>query len=372
MSLAENLAKFDKIFRPIASKFSNKFYIDLYSRGRREFLNILTKEQAKNIDIDSWNKPKTLWNIKFNNPIFNAAGMFKNGNGYYMSAQQGAGAWLAGTSTALPRVGNLKHDIKHPFIPLPKSHSAINWLGLPNDGHLALADKISKINKIYACPIGVSISSDPSQTGLIALNSLISAFNTYDSANVDFIELNESCPNVVHSEHTDKFSLDPTMLERIDYLSSNFLRKRNRNLPVIAKYSVDTSTEHLAKLIPILIDAGFDGINLGNTSTCYNEYLDAINKDEINAYNYFINNFGGGVSGNVIKDKSIKLCNLASQIIQSMNLNKEFHIIRTGGIENSKDLSDSENAGVSLNQWYTGYFENFSNYGHKLYKNLLS
>jgi hypothetical protein len=51
---------------------------------------------------------------------------------------------------------------------------------------------------------------------------------------------------------------------------------------------------------------------------------------------------------------------------------QEFHVIRTGGIESKQDLEDSERAGISLNQWFTGYFENFARYGHNVYKQMLS
>ena len=45
----------------------------------------------------------------------------------------------------------------------------------------------------------------------------------------------------------------------------------------------------------------------------------------------------------------------------------EFHVIRSGGINSIQDIIDSNNAGVSLNQWYSGYFENYITYGNKLY-----
>ncbi len=135
-----------------------------------------------------------------------------------MSALQGAGAWLAGTSTTHPRAGNKKLDILHPFLSLPRSRSAVNWLGLPNDGHFALAGKISRIEKISGCPIGVSVSSDPSESGLTAMKSLVDGMDAYSQSSVDFIELNESCPNVPHHSNSDSNTLDKEMVTRLEYI----------------------------------------------------------------------------------------------------------------------------------------------------------
>ena len=372
MSSSERLAKLDRIGRPFLSMLSPRFFIDFYSRSRRDFLMRLSDDEPRNIDLDSWIKPVKFWDIDFNTPLFNAAGMFKSGKGFNMCALQGAGAWLAGTSTSHPRAGNKRNEILHPFLTLPRTNSAVNWLGLPNDGHSALAGKIQKIEKVKGCPIGVSVSADPGENSITALPLLVDGMKMLVGAGADFIELNESCPNVVHSANCSSEGLDSEMLERLEFLKDKFLKNRYKNTPVIVKYSVDTEPELLTKLIPLLIELGFDGINLGNTSTTYKQYLPLIHKREQAAFSYFTTNFGGGVSGKLIKEKSLNLCRQASSVLSNINLKKEFHIIRTGGIENAEDLIESKNAGVSLNQWYTGFFENFSLNGHKLYKKIFS
>ena len=44
--------------------------------------------------------------------------------------------------------------------------------------------------------------------------------------------------------------------------------------------------------------------------------------------------------------------------------------MRTGGIESADDLCHSAAAGVRLNQWYSGYFEQLAAGGHSLYARL--
>lgn len=372
MSLTERLAKLDRVIRPLASMLSPGFYIDFYSRARRDFLMRLSQDEPHNLNLDSWIKPVKIWDIDFNNNIFNAAGMFKSGKGYKLCAYQGAGAWLAGTSTSHPRAGNRKFNILHPFLSLPRTGIALNWLGLPNDGHEALAGKIQRIEKVKGCPIGVSVSADPDENHETALPLLVEGMKILSESGADFIELNESCPNVPHEKADDNSGLDKIMINRLEYISEKFLKLRTKNTPVIVKYSIDTNPELLLKLIPILIELEFDGINLGNTSTKYDEYYEYLNNKEKLPFMFFTQNFGGGVSGKLINQKSLYLCKKAFEVISNLELRKEFHIIRTGGIENKQDLYDSAKAGVSLNQWYTGYFENFSKYGHRLYKNIIS
>ena len=244
-------------------------------------------------------------------------------------------------------------------------------MGLPNEGHEIVASRISKIEKIKNCPIGISIASAPEQKGLEALNGLLMGFNIFDKAGVDFIELNESCPNVIHEHSVVQINrLDRSLVDRLEYISTNFLNKRKRKLPVIVKFSNDTNIEQLPALIDLLITLKFDGVDFGNTSTNYNEYIDEIDKSELGLYQYFIKEFGGGVSGRVLKHKSYLLASTAANLIKMRNLRTEFHVIRTGGIENSDDVLLSNKSGIVLNQWFTGYFDNFANYGHKVYLNI--
>lgn len=369
----ETLAKYDKFARKAAAKMlPSQLYSAIYSHGRKFFLNNLVKDEIDKIDIPL-EKNVVLWDLLFANRIFNAAGMFKTGDGYELAYRQGAGALITGTTTGLSREGNVKNGITHPFAPFPNSSAAINWMGLPNPGHLEVANKLSKIPHKKSCPIGVSVSIDPEIKSEKALNLLIEGLIAYDKAGVCFIELNESCPNVPHGDSDrDSSGLDRHLLERMQFISDNYLKKRTRNLPIILKLSNDTEISQIEPMIDAMLVFGFDGLNLGNTSTKYSEYSAQISKKDKKHFDYFTHEFGGGLSGKPLKNNSLKIASYAANLIKNKNLQKEFHIIRTGGIESKEDLIASDKAGISLNQWFTGYFEAFSNHGHNLYKEILS
>jgi dihydroorotate dehydrogenase len=384
MTYPEFLARIDYIFRPLLTSLSPNFSVAFYSKAKRYFL---TKYVTQNVNSEIKNKlteftntndelfkPKLLWGIKFNSPIFNSAGMFKYGFGYEVVANQGSGAFLLGTTTSKKREGNTKNGIKHPFASYPKSHIASNWMGLPNFGHKDLADKIAKINKIDGCPIGVSMSADPEDNTKDKLNGLLDGLKLFDNSQVDFIEINESCPNVVgHSSNANP--LDDELIERLNFISINFLQKRKRNLPVILKFSNDTEPDLIPELVKMLINLGYNGINIGNTSTKYVEFEKVIHANEKAVFNYFSKTFGGGLSGRKLKENSFKLSLIAQDTLDSIKKSKdiqEFHIIRTGGIENYNDIKISIEKGISLCQWYTGYFSKYALFGNKIYLKMIT
>jgi dihydroorotate dehydrogenase len=369
---SENIAKIDKYFRPIVINLPPKFVVRLYSLGRNFFLNQLYSEKPKIYNPPEHLKRK-LWDIDFASPLFNAAGMFKTGEGYYMAAAQGAGAFLAGTSTSVARVGNNHLGIKRPFTPYPLSKAASNWMGLPNIGHNELAKRLANIEKIKNCPLGISVAASLDETGIIALEELVKGLEYYDKSGVDFIELNESCPNVPHEcQSVDFDGIDTHLIERLEFISSNFLKKRSRKLPVIVKFSNDLNLELLPSLLEILTTLEFDGVNFGNTSTDYDYCRKFIENKEQKLFNYFINNFGGGVSGQPLKNRSLELSKNSIVYLSKKQPSYEFHIIRTGGIDSPEDLVESDKAGIVMNQWFTGYFDYFSRYGHDLYKYIYS
>lgn len=371
MTRVEKLSKLESRFRPFLSSLGGLRSISFYSNQKKKFLKKFAKDHLNFDPIEISGNSVKLWDIEFNLPIFNAAGMFKYAEAYYTVAKQGAGGWLAGTTTGKPRTGNFKEGVLHPFIPLPKSASAINWMGLPNKGHLHNADIISKLNKIPKCPIGASLSYDSGSNEAENMRLMIEGLQAYEKAGVDFIEINESCPNVTEEGHElSNNKLEEGLIRRIEALNKNFLSTRVRNLPVIVKLSNDTDSNLIPEAIDLLTENGFDGINLGNTSAKYEKRLEKVHHSERKSFKLFTNCFGGGVSGEPIKSDSFNLSKIASDYTNKINLSREFHVIRTGGIKTADDIMDSQKEGIKLFQWYTGYFTEFSRFGHDIYLNL--
>jgi dihydroorotate dehydrogenase len=361
---ATTLAKIDGEFRDSITRYAPpNFTVKMYSSGRKYFLSQLKKDIPSEIVVPPDDLTRTLWGITFRSPIMNAAGMFKEGDCYEMMSKQGAGAYLGGTGTWNARQGNVKNGIHLPFVPYPKSGSSSNFMGLPNKGDEVNSRKILRIERISGTPIGWSVMASPDLEGEAQYEGIVRGIVCYENAGVDFIEWNISCPNVSHGKCE-------SLEDQMSYVERNYLKKRRSNIPIIIKISNDKTVEELPYLLDLMFSKGFHGINIGNTSIQYQLIRDKIHPDERKLFDYFTRTFNGGISGRPLKEKSLELAARAVEYIKAGGPSQEFHVIRTGGIENWNDIMDSERAGISLNQWFTGYFEGFSKYGHEVYKKL--
>lgn len=364
MSLATILSRIDHIFRPLLTSMSPRLFTHLYSSTRPWFSSLAAHDSVEHEYVPN-HLTVHIRNLIFRSPIGNAAGMYKQAEGYERAYAQGAGFYVAGTTTSLPRIGNKKHGIFLPFVPYPKSHSASNWLGLPNKGHFETARIISKFTHYPEFPIGASVSMDPGMNAPEGLKGLIDGIKAYQDAGCDFIELNESCPNVP-GHANDHDTLDASLIERLDAIAHEIDLKQ---FPIIVKFSNDTDISLIKPLVGILLERNFAGINLGNTSTAYQKHKSAMHPDDRKHIEYFTREFGGGLSGSILRESSLSLCSEASMNIPDIRKN-DFAIIATGGIEDANDIKRVLKAGANLTQWYTGYYERFGVDGNKIYTNI--
>lgn len=332
----------------------------LYSRGRRFFLQRFFAESPPPVATPAA-LARTLWGLSFRSPLGNAAGLFKHGEGYDLVARQGAGSYLAGTTTGHPRGGNCRAFVRLPFVPYPRSGAASNWLGLPNDGHLAVAARLERQERTPGCPLGASLAVAGEEPAVTLLEGLAA----YRDAGADWIEINESCPNTGEASPAWE-----ALRGRLEYLAEGFLVRRRRPLPMVVKFSCDTAPEELPRLLDTLLELGFDGANFGNTSTAYDRHRAAVHPAEQRLYRHFTTTFGGGLSGRPLATDSLRLLAAARSHLDRRRPEREFHLIRTGGIETAADVAASLAAGASLVQWYTGYFAAFAQAGHEVYRRL--
>ncbi len=370
----ETVAAWEARLRPLLARLPPALAVRLYSRGRLTFHAAFVRRLPP--ETPGLGRPvpeglsRTLWGLRFRSPLLNAAGMFKNGEGYEVVARQGAGAYLAGTTTHRPRPGNRRAGVVLPFAAYRRSAAASNWLGLPNPGHRAVAERLRGLERREGMPVGASVAADPDPAldEEEKLAELVRGMELYDRAGVDFLEMNESCPNTEEAAAARGPGGD--LRQRLAHVAERFLVRRRRRLPVIVKFSCDTAPGQVPELMKLLVELGFDGVNFGNTSTDYARCREDISPVEASVYDYFIRTFGGGVSGRPLKAASLRLAALAVEHLRQDPPGRELHVVRTGGVEDAEDLRRSEAAGVALNGWYSGYFEAFGRHGHGVYREL--
>lgn len=375
---ASALAGWESKLRPLLVRLPTWASLQVYSRSRLWFLRRFVRERPAPRAVPE-ELSQTLWGLRFRAPLCNAAGLFKSGDGYDLVARQGAGAWLCGTTTATPRPGNRRHGVPKPFAPYPASGAASNWLGLPNPGHAEVARRLRRLERAPGCPVGVSLAfdPDPAQTDEEKLDGLITGLELYADARVDFVEINESCPNTEESATGRAERDDLAHLEnRLTQIRDRFLEGRGASTPTILKLSTDAAVADVPRLADLASRLGFAGLNFGNTSTAYAAIREQIHPAERRLYDRFVDGgeegrgFGGGVSGRPLRPRSLRLVATAAQHLREHPPTSEFHLVRTGGVETADDLRASREAGAALCQWYTGYFEAFARHGHDVYRRL--
>ncbi len=354
------LARLEGWLRPhIVHWLPEEFVVQLYSAGRVNFLKKLVKEKPEPY-IPPKCLERKLWGIPFSGPLMNAAGMFKNGEGYDFVARIGAAGYMGGTTTANPRDGYDEGGFRTPFVPLPRSHGGLNKLGLPNDGDEAVSPRYSGIERVWGCPIVHSVALD--KKGAEDLEALVKGMEMYRQVGVDVIELNESCPNT-HKQDDDVY-------QRLKYVKENFIDRDGRRVPVVVKFSNDTKIAQVPQIMDMLFELGFSGVDFGNTSTAYAQLRGSVNERERALFDFFTRTFGGGFSGEALKQRSLLLCYAAVQYLREGSPSQEFHVWRTGGIGCARDLKESDEIRVSMNFWFTGFFERFAEHGFDVYRKL--
>lgn len=365
MTLVETVAKLEGKARPfMVRNFPDWLSVFLMSRGRKAFLNWFVRERPDKREL-----PKGLetvcWGLRFQSPLMNAAGMFKDEDAYEVVYAQGAGAYWRGTDVWNPYKGNKKAFIRNPVASFPKSGASLNWLGLPGDGVRKGVERVNKIEKRDGCPVGVSLMGDPRiKNEEQRLEYLVEGMFAYKSAAVQLLEVNFSCPN------TGEDSPDLDVLHKqAGYVGKRFISV-DEGIPTIAKLSVDWAIESVPETMDILFDAGFSGVNFGNTSIRYALHIPDISPRERRLYRFFFETFGGGLGGRPLKEKSLSLASEAVRYTRAGPPEQEFHVIRTAGIESWSDVLQSRNEGILLNGWFTGYWEAFAEHGHDVYRAL--
>src|SRR5436190_9829248 len=138
-------------------------------------------------------KPKTVFGVKFPNPIGLAAGLDKNGVALPAWAALGFGFIEIGTVTAKAQPGNPEPRIFR----LPEQRTLINRLGFNNDGAEAIAERLRKLRgsgRWPTVPVGINIGKSRATPLEKATDDYLCSFRLLRDF-ADYITLNVSSPN---------------------------------------------------------------------------------------------------------------------------------------------------------------------------------
>lgn len=383
MNRALALARIEHRVRPIlASALPADKFIKLYSGTRTWFLDMLaSSEPCADVPRSPVNLSGERFSLKYRNGLSNAAGFDKDGELLPFNYLLGAGFAVVGTVLDRSNTGNLMpvgNRLVNPWAPLPHSKSAINTLGLPSKGVDAVVENILAFREAFEpedFPIGASVMPHPADTDYSRKLSSISDCVQKLLPVVDFLEINESCPNSAH-KYDDLETRVKVVLNRRD----DYFRQSKVYVPVFVKLRDAGDANYT---VEVFTNLGVDGLVLTNTHTNHDEIRKKLDPRDLKIFERYREMSGtyakgadgkplyGGVSGRVIKEPVFAEVSKASRAIEAQS--SHLQLIHVGGIENHADIERSRAVPhVALQEWYTGFMDALGViHPDKLYKSMV-
>ena len=293
------LARIDHRLRGfIARSLPSSLYTKIYSASRSWYLDLLAKEIID--PVDGHFNPTSALGLTFRNDLGNAAGLDKDGSLLAFNYAMGAGFAVVGTVLNKPHTGNLIPSLPffpptNPWAPLPHSQSCLNSMGLPSKGFEPALDNIKRFRDTALpvdFPIGISVMGHPAQEGEEKIDGVCQVIQAV-SGEVDFIEINESCPNVKHHDHSGLSKRIATFAQAGESAS--------RRVPLLVKVGSIPEPE---ALVDILDANQIDGLIGLNTQTDYKTLGPELDPRDKKLFDYYTQNHAGGLSGPIIKSSS--------------------------------------------------------------------
>ncbi|MFH1127144.1 MAG: dihydroorotate dehydrogenase [archaeon] len=253
----------------------------------------------------------SVFGIDFKNPLVLSAGIQGVSHSTMIRAYNcGAGAVTTKSISPQAKTGH-----NNPTI-LAYEAGLINAVGLSNPGIDAFTEEIRKVKQKNIPVILNTIGDSPQDMAAVAKKG--------ESAGVDIIELNPSCPNIVHAK---PYASDPELLKELIKAA-----KRAVKIPVIVKLS--PNVPDIKVIAKAAEDAGADGISAINTAGP-GMLIDIASKKPILQFRT------GGMSGPAIRP-------LAVRCVYDIYDTVKIPIIGIGGITTGRDAIEMMMAGASL------------------------
>ena len=363
-SLALLASWLEGLLRPVlGSVLPHDLFVFIYSSSRSLYLTALGAARFE--PVNAAHHETEALGLKFRNDLGNAAGLDKDGSLLEFNYRVGAGYAVVGTVLDRPHTGTLFHMLGFfrltAWTPLPHSGAALNSLGLPSKGVDAAVANIRIFRERHgiavgdrqaAFPIGVSVMGHPATADVDKkLQGVLDCVRKSIPV-ADFIEINESCPNVSHGTSTADLErrLRAVIAVRDDMASA---RKCGRRVPILVKMG---DLHNAAETVRFMAKLGVDGVVALNTQKDYASFDSALPPADKALLATYTTKFGGGLSGPPILARSVEQARAAATA--AAKLDHEFTVIHVGGIQTADDVKKSRNTGAQLRQWYTGLMHN--------------
>jgi dihydroorotate dehydrogenase len=260
-------------------------------------------------------QPRTVFGVRFPNPVGLAAGMDKDGSALRAWPSLGFGFVEVGTVTRHPQPGNPRPRLFR----LPDSEALINRMGFNNAGAAALAANLAALGPLRT-PLGISIGKSKITPVDQAVDDYLFSLRTL-APHADYIAINVSSPNTPGLRALqDRAALDALLTEL----------RAAATVPLLVKVAPDLTDDALLELLEVCAAHRIDGIIATNTTIAHDGEP-------------------GGLSGRPLATRAREVVAFITK-----HTNANLPIIGVGGILTPDDALRMLDAGATLIQLYTG------------------
>lgn len=275
--------------------------------GAKSMISLLTGKGGKN-------QERSVFGVKFPNPVGLAAGFDKDGKLISILPGLGFGFLEIGSVTLEPQSGNPKPRLFR----LVEQGAVINRLGFNSEGARAVALRLSSCPR-PSVPLGINLGLNKGTPAAEAPKAYARTFKLLQKHG-DYFVINVSSPNTPGLRDLQKSSELKAILDAVQ--DANAASK-----PVLVKLSPDLSNEDLEACVAAA-GAISQGFVVSNTTIAHEGEA-------------------GGLSGRPLKAR-------ATELLRKVRSLTKLPLIGVGGIATAEDARERLAAGADLIQLYTG------------------
>jgi len=282
--------------------------------GAAAALSALTGPSAKGLE-------KTVFGVRFPNPVGLAAGFDKDGRLVPVLPALGFGFLEIGSVTLEPQPGNPRPRMFR----APESRALVNRMGFNSEGARAVARRLASQPE-PAVPLGINLGLNKGTEPARAPAAYARTFRIL-AEHGDYFVVNVSSPNTPGLRDLQKVSELAAILEAVQ--EANAARK-----PVLLKLAPDLASEDFDAAVATAEKLA-QGLVVANT-TIARDGVDERWRAE-----------AGGLSGAPLKAR-------ATELVRRARARTKLPIVGVGGVETAADARERLAAGADLVQLYTG------------------